>query len=172
MTDGYHTLVVLVENKPGVLARVAGLFARRGFNIHSLAVAPTEDERISRITIVADTETASVEQIVKQLYKLIHVVKINELAPGDSVEQELLMVTVKASPGTRGQVLELTQIFGGKVLNTGTNEVMIRLAVAPGKLDDFEELLRPFGINAIQRTGRVALPRLERHGAPGLRAVG
>ena len=141
MTDGYHTLVVLVENKPGVLARVAGLFARRGFNIHSLAVAPTEDPRISRITIVADTETAPVEQIVTQLYKLIHVVKINELAPGDSVEQELLMVTVKANPGTRGQVLELTQIFGGKVLNTGTAEVMVRLAGAPGKLDDFEEPL-------------------------------
>ncbi len=170
--ESYHTLVVLVENKPGVLARVAGLFARRGFNIHSLAVAPTEDERMSRITIVADTETAPVEQIVKQLYKLIHVVKINELAPGDAVEQELLMVTVRATPGTRGQVLELTQIFGGKVLNTGTNEVMVRLAGSPGKLDDFEELLRPFGIAAIQRTGRVALPRLERQGAPGLRAVG
>ena len=172
MTDGYHTLVVLVENKPGVLARVAGLFARRGFNIHSLAVAPTEDPRMSRITIVADTASAPVEQIVKQLYKLIHVVKINELAPGDSVEQELLMVTVKANPGTRGQVLELTQIFGGKVLNTGTSEVMVRLAGAPGKLDDFEELLRPFGIAAIQRTGRVALPRLERQTGAGLRAVG
>ncbi|MCC6438949.1 MAG: acetolactate synthase small subunit, partial [Acidimicrobiales bacterium] len=85
--SSYHTLVVLVENKPGVLARVAGLFARRGFNIHSLAVAPTEDDRVSRITIVADTESAPVEQIVKQLYKLIHVVKINELAPSESVEQ-------------------------------------------------------------------------------------
>jgi acetolactate synthase-1/3 small subunit len=162
----------LVENKPGVLARVAGLFARRGFNIHSLAVAPTEDPRISRITIVADTASAPVEQIVKQLYKLIHVVKINELAPGDSVEQELLMVTVKANPSTRGQVLELTQIFGGKVLNTGTNEVMVRLAGSPAKLDDFEELLRPFGIAAIQRTGRVALPRLERQPGTTLRAVG
>jgi acetolactate synthase-1/3 small subunit len=170
--EGSHTLVVLVENKPGVLARVAGLFARRGFNIHSLAVAPTEDERISRITIVADTESAPVEQIVKQLYKLIHVVKINELAPGDAVEQELLMVTVKATPGTRGQVLELTQIFGGKVLNTGTSEVMVRLAGSPAKLDDYEELQRPFGIGAIQRTARVAFPRLERKPGASLRAVG
>jgi acetolactate synthase-1/3 small subunit len=171
-TSSYHTLVVLVENKPGVLARVAGLFARRGFNIHSLAVAPTEDERMSRITIVADTESVPVEQIVKQLYKLIHVVKINELAPADAVEQELLMAVVKVPPGARGQVLELTQIFGGKVLNTGTTEMMLRLAGSPKKLDDFEELLRPFGIAQIQRTGRVALPRLDRGGAGGLRAVG
>ena len=168
----YHTLVVLVENKPGVLARVAGLFARRGFNIHSLAVAPTEDDRMSRITIVADTASAPVEQIVKQLYKLIHVVKINELAPQDAVEQELLMATIKAPAGVRSQVLELTQIFGGKVLNTGTTEMMVRLAGAPSKLDDFEELLRPLGISAIQRTGRVALPRLDRAGsAASLRAV-
>lgn len=170
--SSYHTLVVLVENKPGVLARVAGLFARRGFNIHSLAVAPTEDDRVSRITIVADTASVPVEQIVKQLYKLIHVVKINELAPADSVEQELLMATVKAAAGVRTQILELTQIFGGKVLNTGATEMMVRLAGSPKKLDDFEELLRPFGISAIQRTGRVALPRLDRAGGSALRAVG
>lgn len=170
--SNYHTLVVLVENKPGVLARVAGLFARRGFNIHSLAVAPTEDARVSRITIVADTESAPVEQIVKQLYKLIHVVKINELAPAESVEQELLMATVKAPAGVRGQILELTQIFGGKVLNTGATEMMVRLAGSPKKLDDFEELLRPFGIASIQRTGRVALPRLDRSTSGALRAVG
>lgn len=170
--SSYHTLVVLVENKPGVLARVSGLFARRGFNIHSLAVAPTENERLSRITIVADTASAPVEQIVKQLYKLIHVVKINELAPQDAVEQELLMATVKAASGSRSAVLELAQIFGAKVLNTGTAEMMLRLAGSPGKLDDFEELLRPLGINAIQRTGRVALPRLDRAVAtPGLRAT-
>jgi acetolactate synthase-1/3 small subunit len=164
MSQGsYHTLVVLVENKPGVLARVAGLFARRGFNIHSLAVAPTDDERISRITVVADTESVPLEQIVKQLYKLVNVVKINELAPEDSVERELLLATVKAPPHGRGQVLELTGIFGGKVLNVGGTELMVSLAGSPAKLDDFEELLRPFGIVAIQRTGRVALPRLDRN---------
>jgi acetolactate synthase-1/3 small subunit len=171
----YHTLVVLVENKPGVLARVAGLFARRGFNIHSLAVAPTDDERMSRITIVADTASASLEQIVKQLYKLINVVKISELAPADSVERELLLATVKAPPHARSQVLELTGIFGGEVLNVGSNELMVSLDGAPAKLDDFEELLRPLGILAIQRTGRVALPKLERTSspaAPTLRAAG
>lgn len=173
--SNYHTLVVLVENKPGVLARVSSLFARRGFNIHSLVVAPTEDDRMSRLTIVADTESAPVEQIVKQLDKLINVVKISELAPQDAVEQELLMATVKAGPGQRSQVLELTQIFGGRVLNTGATELMVRLAGSPSKLDDFEELLRPFGIVAIQRTGRVALPRIDRagsSGSSGLRAVG
>jgi len=169
----YHTLVVLVENKPGVLARVSGLFARRGFNIHSLAVAPTDDERFSRITIVADTASTPLEQITKQLYKLINVVKINELAPDDSVEREMLMATVKAPPQSRSQVLELVGIFGGQVLNVGTAELMVSLDGTPAKLDDFEELLRPLGITAIQRTGRVALPRLERSAPPaGLRAAG
>jgi acetolactate synthase I/III small subunit len=158
----YHTLVVLVENKPGVLARVASLFARRGFNIHSLAVAPTDDERFSRITIVADTASTSVEQITKQLYKLINVVKINELAPSEAVERELLMAVVRAPSSGRGPILELTQIFGGEVLNVGSAELMVSLDGAPAKLDDFEELLRPFGIASIQRTGRVALPKLER----------
>jgi acetolactate synthase-1/3 small subunit len=170
-TSGYHTLVVLVENKPGVLARVSSLFARRGYNIHSLAVAPTEDERLSRITIVADTESAPLEQITKQLYKLINVVKISELAPEDAVERELLLATVKAPPQARSQVVELTQIFGGKVMNVGTSEMMVSLAGTPSKVDDFEELLRSFGIAAIQRTGRVALPRLDRTGTAALRSV-
>lgn len=175
LEHSYHTLVVLVENKPGVLARVAGLFARRGFNIHSLAVAPTDDERFSRLTIVADTETVPLEQITKQLYKLIHVVKISHLAPSESVERELLLATVRTPEGQRSEVIELTQIFGGQVLNVGTTELMVSLAGTPEKLDDFEELLRPIGIAAIQRTGRVALPKLERleGSATGtLRAVG
>jgi acetolactate synthase-1/3 small subunit len=176
MTAGssYHTLVVLVENKPGVLARVSGLFARRGFNIHSLAVAPTDDDRFSRITIVADTASTPLEQMTKQLYKLVNVVKINELAPAESVERELLMATVKAPPQGRSQVLELIGIFGGQVLNVGVAELMVSLDGTPAKLDDFEELLRPLGIVAIQRTGRVALPRLERAATPsgGLRVAG
>jgi len=166
----HHTLSVLVENKAGVLARVAGLFARRGFNIFSLAVAPTDDERFSRITIVIDVEENSVEQITKQLFKLIHVVKISELHPAESVERELLMATVKASPDMRGQILELVQIFEGKILAVGHDEVTVSLDGHPEKIDDFEELLRPYGIVELQRTGRVALPKLERQ-APRLRAV-
>jgi acetolactate synthase-1/3 small subunit len=166
----HHTLSVLVENKAGVLARVSSLFARRGFNIFSLAVAPTDDERFSRITIVVDVESATVEQITKQLFKLVHVVKISELHPADSVERELLMATVKAAPELRGQVLELVQIFEGKILAVGQEEMTVSLDGHPEKIDDFEELLRPYGIVELQRTGRVALPKLERQ-APRLRAV-
>ena len=158
----HHILSVLVENRAGVLARVASLFARRGFNIYSLAVAPTEDDRFSRITIVADVEPATLEQIVKQLFKLIDVVKISELDPRTSVERELLLATVKAEPETRGQVVELVQIFEGKILAVGNNQLTVSLDGTPDKLDDFEELLRSYGIVELQRTGRVALPKLER----------
>jgi acetolactate synthase-1/3 small subunit len=175
MPDAYnpyrhHTLSVLVENKAGVLARVSGLFARRGFNIFSLAVAPTDDERFSRITIVVDVESATVEQITKQLFKLIHVVKISELHPAEAVERELLMTTVKAAPEQRGQVLELVQVFEGKILAVGHEELTVSLDGHPDKIDDFEELLRPYGIVELQRTGRIALPKLDRQ-APRLRAV-
>jgi acetolactate synthase-1/3 small subunit len=170
VTYRHHTISVLVENKAGVLARVAGLFARRGFNIFSLAVAPTDDDRFSRITIVVDVESATVEQITKQLFKLVHVVKITELAPAESVERELVLATVKATPEVRGQVLELVQIFEGKILAVGHDEVTVSLDGHPAKIDDFEDLLRPYGIVELQRTGRVALPKLERQ-APRLRAV-
>jgi acetolactate synthase-1/3 small subunit len=164
MSDGYrhHILSVLVENKPGVLARVSGLFARRGYNIFSLAVAPTENERFSRLTIVVDVESAPLEQMVKQLFKLIHVVKITELDPRDSVERELLLATVSAAPDIRGQIIELVQVFGGRILAVGQDALTISLEGAPDKVDDFEELLRPYGIVELQRTGRVALPRLDR----------
>jgi acetolactate synthase-1/3 small subunit len=158
----HHILSVLVENRAGVLARVASLFARRGYNIYSLAVAPTEDERFSRITIVADVESSTLEQIVKQLFKLIDVVKISELDPRRSVERELLLATVRAEPDARGQVVELVQIFEGKILAVGANQLTVSLDGTPDKLDDFEELLRSYGIVELQRTGRVALPKLER----------
>jgi acetolactate synthase I/III small subunit len=162
MAITHHTLSVLVENRAGVLARVSGLFARRAYNIHSLAVAPTDDERFSRITIVVDAESAPLEQVTKQLFKLIDVVKISELHPDDSIERELLLATVKALPETRGQVLELVQVFEGRILGVGHDEITISLDGHPGKIDDFEELLRPYGIVELQRTGRVALPKLER----------
>ena len=166
----HHTLVVLVENKAGVLARVASLFARRGFNIFSLAVAPTEDDRFSRITIVVDVASAPLEQITKQLYKLIDVVKISELDPRDSVERELMLVTLKADLTTRSQVIELVNLFEGRVVDVGHDELTVSLDGEPDRLDDVEELLRPFGIVELQRTGRVALPKLE-HTGPSLRSV-
>jgi acetolactate synthase I/III small subunit len=167
----HHTLVVTVENKAGVLARVAGLFARRGYNITSLAVAPTDDERFSRITIVVDAESSPIEQITKQLFKLVNVVKISELAPHEAVERELLLCTVKAEPAVRSQVLELAQIFEGRILAVGHDSLTLSLDGTPSKVDDFEELLRPFGILELQRTGRVALPKLDRT-APRLRKAG
>jgi acetolactate synthase-1/3 small subunit len=158
----HHILSVLVENRPGVLARVASLFARRGFNIYSLAVAPTEDERLSRLTIVVDVESAPLEQIVKQLFKLIDVIKISELDPRASVERELLLATVRADAAQRGQVVEIVQIFEGKILAVGLDAITVSLDGHPDKLDDFEDLLRSYGIVELQRTGRVALPKLDR----------
>lgn len=166
----HHTLVVLVENKAGVLARVSGLFARRGYNIYSLAVAPTEDERFSRISIVVDVASAPLEQITKQLFKLVNVVKISELDPRDSVERELMLLTVRADATTRGQVIELVNLFEGRIVDVGHDELTVSLDGEPGRLDDLESLLRPFGIVELQRTGRVALPKLERT-APGLRPL-
>jgi acetolactate synthase-1/3 small subunit len=158
----HHILSVLVENKPGLLARVAGLFARRGFNIYSLAVAPTDNERYSRISIVVDVESAPLEQITKQLFKLIHVVKITELHPDDSVERELMLVTVKAEPSLRTEILGLAEVFGGMVVDVGYAELTLSLADTPDRLDACEALLRPYGISEMQRTGRIALPRLNR----------
>ena len=170
MTMAHHTLTVLVENKSGVLARVAGLFSRRGYNIESLAVAPTDDERFSRITIVVDAESAPIEQITKQLFKLVSVVKISELEPAAAVERELLLATVRADATSRSQVIELVGVFEGKIIDVGSEALTVMLAGQPSKLDDFEDLLRAFGIADLQRTGRVALPRLERN-TPRLRAV-
>jgi acetolactate synthase I/III small subunit len=166
----HHILSVIVENKAGVLARVAGLFARRGFNIYSLAVAPTDDENLSRITIVVDVESRPLEQITKQLFKLINVVKITELAPDEAVERELMLLTVKADPTVRGQIIELVQVFEGRIVGVGHDELTVMLAGSPAKVDDLEELMRPYGIVELQRTGRVALPKLERQ-ATRLRSI-
>jgi acetolactate synthase I/III small subunit len=167
MTNGtsdeiqHHLLSVLVENKAGVLARVSGLFARRGFNIISLAVAPTEDERLSRITIAVDVANAPLEQVTKQLFKLVNVVKITELDPRRAVERELALVTVDAPPAIRSQIIELVDVFEGRILNVGHDRLTISLEGPPDKLDDFEELVRPYGIAELARTGRVALPKID-----------
>jgi len=158
----HHMLSVLVQNKPGVLARVASLFARRGYNIFSLAVAPTDDPEFSRISIVVDVESAPLEQIVKQLFKLIEVVRISELDPRKSVERELMVATVRVTPEQRGQVVELANIFEGKILSVGQDAIILSMDGTPEKLDDFSDLLRQYGIIESQRTGRVALPKLDR----------
>ncbi|MGO9875893.1 MAG: acetolactate synthase small subunit [Acidimicrobiia bacterium] len=161
----HHILTVTVENKPGVLSRVAGLFSRRAFNIFSLAVSPTDDERFSRMTIVVDAETAPLEQVVKQLNKLIPVLKITEIAPGDGVERELMMVTVQATAELRTQVTELASIFDGKIVDVGFEALTIMVAGEADKLDAFSDLAKPFGIVELQRTGRIALARVARQPA-------
>lgn len=160
-TPPHHTLVVLVENKAGVLARVAGLFARRGFNIVSLAVAPTEDDRFSRLTIVVDADSAPLYQVVQQLDKLINVVEIRELHPSHSVERELLVATVRAGPELRGQVMDLVRIFEARVLNVGSDAMMVSLSGSPSRISDFARLLQDYGIMELQRTGKVALASLD-----------
>ncbi|MGH9032881.1 MAG: acetolactate synthase small subunit [Acidimicrobiia bacterium] len=166
----HHILSVLVENKFGVLSRVAGLFSRRGYNIFSLAVSPTEDERFSRMTIVVDAESAPLEQVTKQLNKLVPVIKITELAGEDAVERELMLVTVKASAELRSQITELASIFEAKILDVGFEALTLLVAGTPDKLDAFTDLLRPYTIVELQRTGRIALPKLARRPAK-LRAV-
>ena len=158
----HHILTVTVENKPGVLSRVAGLFSRRGFNIVSLAVSPTDDERFSRMTIVVDADTAPLEQVVKQLNKLIPVMKISELTAQEAVERELMLVTVKADGSFRSQVTELASIFEAKILDVGYDAMTLMVAGAPEKLDAMTELLAPYDIVELQRTGRIALAKLSR----------
>lgn len=168
----YHVLSVLVENRSGVLARVAGLFARRGYNIYSLAVAPTDDERFSRLTVVVDVESAPLEQIVKQLNKLINVIKISELDPRDSIERELMVVTVRAEPETRARIIELASIFEANIIDVGHHEMTLSLDEHPERIDDLEELLRGYEIVDLQRTGRIALPKLQPSETHGIRAAG
>jgi acetolactate synthase-1/3 small subunit len=154
-----HTLSVLVENKPGVLARVSGLFSRRGFNIESLAVGPTEHEEISRITIVVSVEGSALEQVTKQLNKLINVLKIVELEEKQAVLRELLLVKVKADDETRRGVLETVELFKAKVVDIGTETLTIEVTGSPAKLDAMITMLQPYGIRELVQSGMVALGR-------------
>jgi acetolactate synthase-1/3 small subunit len=154
-----HTLSVLVENKPGVLTRVAGLFARRGFNIDSLVVAQTEDAGVSRMTITVEERDQSVEQITKQLHKLINVLKITSLDPKDSVEREMLLVKVKADGRTRPEIMQLVELFGAKIVDVGSDVLVIEMTGTREKVSSFMELLERFGVVELMRTGRIAMSR-------------
>ena len=154
-----HTLSVLVENKPGVLTRVAGLFARRGFNIESLAVGPTEHAEISRITILVSVEGSALEQVTKQLNKLVNVLKIVELEEKQAVLRELLLVKVRADDTTRRGVLETVELFKAKVVDIGTETLTIEVTGAPPKLDAMLTMLEPYGIREMVQSGMVAVGR-------------
>ncbi len=157
----HHILSVLVENKAGVLARIAGLFARRGFNIYSLAVAPADDsQRFSRITIVVDAESAPLDQIRGQLNKLINVVEINDLAPREALERELLLATVEVDDETRQAVLDAVAQANAAIVDVNDTSVTLMLAGTPAACDALERQLEAFAQIELHRTGRVALPRL------------
>jgi acetolactate synthase I/III small subunit len=154
-----HTLSVLVENKPGVLARIAGLFSRRGFNIDSLAVGPTEHPDVSRMTIVVSVEGSPLEQVTKQLNKLVEVLKIVELDGSASVNRELLLIKVRADAETRGQVLDVVELFKAKVVDVSPDTVTIQAVGNVDKLADLRRLLEPFSIRELVQSGMVAIGR-------------
>lgn len=154
-----HTLSVLVENKPGVLARIAALFSRRGFNIYSLAVGPTEHDDLSRVTVVVEMEGLPLEQVTKQLNKLIHVLKIVELAPESSVQRELMLVKVRADLAIRSHVLETVHLFRAKVVDVAPDALIIEATGTTDKLAAFIRVLEPFGISELVQSGLVAVGR-------------
>jgi len=154
-----HIISVLVENKSGVLAKIAGLFSRRGFNIESLAVGTTDDEKISRITLVVKAETHSIEQIVKQLHKLINVLKIQELDPSNIVERELVLIKVSSDNNTRAEILEIANIFRASIVDVAKKSLVIEITGTSRKVDGIEDLLKPYGILELVRTGKIAITR-------------
>lgn len=154
-----HTLSVLVENKPGVLVRIAGLFSRRGFNIDSLAVGPTEDPNLSRMTIVVGAEDHSLEQVTKQLNKLINVVKISDLDPVTSVTRELALIKVSATAKTRAEIIEIADIFRSRIVDVSKNSLTIEVTGTVDKMEAIEEMLRTYGLIEFVRTGKIGLSR-------------
>lgn len=154
-----HTLSVLVEDKPGVLARISALFSRRGFNITSLAVGPTEHDEISRMTIVVNVDSSPLEQVTKQLNKLVEVIKIVELDPAASVNRELVLVKVGATADNRSQVLDVVQLFRAKVIDVSSDAITMQVVGNADKISDFLRVLEPFGIRELVQSGMVAIGR-------------
>ena len=158
-TGRKHLLSILVENKPGVLTRVAGLFARRGFNIDTLTVGPTEDERISRITLTVDGAVHPIDQVTKQLHKLVNVIKIRDLEPTDTVARELALFKVSADGPQRGELMQICEIFRGKVVDVTKRSVVIEVTGTTDKIQAFERMVRPFGLIEMMQTGEIAISR-------------
>ncbi|MDO4848279.1 MAG: acetolactate synthase small subunit [Coriobacteriia bacterium] len=162
MADSYaskHILSVTVENKSGVLSRVTGMISRRGFNIDSLTVAPTEDESLSRMTIIVEADELGFEQITKQLHKLVSVYHISDLTEEDAVERELVLFKVQASPDRRHEIIEIANVFRAKVVDVGKNTLTIEATGNESKLDAMEDLFRGYGIRQLTRTGKIAMGR-------------
>ncbi len=154
-----HTLSILVENKPGVLARVSGLFSRRGFNIDSLAVGITENPEISRMTIVVEGDDRILEQVIKQLNKLVDVIKVSDIKPESSIDRELALIKVEAGPKERSEVMQIADIFRARIIDVGTRTLVVEITGDVSKINAMTDLLRRFGIKEMVRTGKVSMLR-------------
>jgi acetolactate synthase-1/3 small subunit len=158
-TGRKHVLSILTENKPGVLSRISGLFARRGFNIDTLTVGPTDDPKVSRFTITVDGAMHPIDQVTKQLHKLINVLKIRDLEPADTVARELALFKVSADGSQRGELMQITEIFRGKVVDVTKRSVIVEITGTTDKIAAFEDMVRPFGLIEMMRTGEIAISR-------------
>jgi acetolactate synthase-1/3 small subunit len=158
-TGRRHVLSITVENKPGVLARISGLFARRGFNIDSLAVGPTDDTSISRITLTVDGANHPIDQVTKQLHKLVNVIKIRDLEPAEAVSRELALFKISIDGDSRGQIMEFADIFRGRVVDVSKRSMTVEVTGTDDKIEAFERMCRPFGLIEMVRTGEIAVSR-------------
>ena len=154
-----HTLSVLVENKPGVLTRISGLFARRGFNIDTLAVGPTDDESLSRITLTLDGAMHPIDQVTKQLHKLVNVLKIRDLEPDEAVAREMALFKISGDSGSRGEIMQVVEIFRAKIIDIQRRSVIVEVTGTHDKIEAFERMVRPFGLVEMARTGEIAISR-------------
>src|SRR6201993_2107104 len=158
-TGRKHVLSILVENKPGVLTRIAGLFARRGFNIDTLTVGPTDDDHLSRITLPGDGALHRIDKVTKQLHKLVNVLKIRALEPVETVARELALFKVAADGSQRGELMQIAEIFRAKVVDVTKRSVIIEVTGTTDKVEAFESMVRPFGLMEMMRTGEIAIAR-------------
>ena len=158
-TGRKHILSILVENKPGVLTRIAGLFARRGFNIDTLAVGPTDDPTLSRITLTLDGAMHPIDQVTKQLHKLVNVIKIRDLEPVDTVARELALFKVSVDGASRGEVMQMVEIFRGRIIDVSKRSLIVEVTGSLDKIEAFERMVRPFGLIEMARTGEIAISR-------------
>jgi acetolactate synthase I/III small subunit len=158
-TGRKHVLSILVENKPGVLTRISGLFARRGFNIDTLSVGPTDDDQVSRITLTLDGAMHPIDQVTKQLHKLVNVLKIRDLEPSETVTRELALFKINADGGNRGEVMQICEIFRGKVVDVTKRSIILEITGTTDKIEAFERMVRPFGLIEMMRTGEIAISR-------------
>jgi len=158
-TGRKHILSILVENKPGVLTRIAGLFARRGFNIDTLAVGPTDDPTLSRITLTLDGAMHPIDQVTKQLHKLVNVIKIRDLEPTETVARELALFKISADGASRTEVMQMVEIFRGKIIDVAKRSVIVEVTGSWDKIEAFERMVRPFGLIEMARTGEIAISR-------------